>query len=1002
MATSNGKNGGLLKGKRHYDKNGKPLGGIKAIVTDTGQAVELEGGEVIINREASKKYWKELSKINQSAGGGVPILPPDSVEANTDEYKLGGRTIEFNPNHLPNKWVYEYAKNIKEKYPKVWDLGGNQFGNEAYKNLERALKRGYWTDNEEWMYVKWQSFNARHKGDFLIAGVIANLKWLNKVEKGWDYMKALIEKSIQNKYPKNTGWKFKNGGATNEQFYIEFLNKEKGFKKDTKHFKTYDDAVKWAKKNLEKFNPDAIKYKMKKGGAVGDVKKYIVVWKQGNDRWVIDGNTLLSKIEANKKLKELKKEFESTPTSVNIYEFMNFYNNIWQGGMFPNVSKPEKVIKLHSDYNKMKDGGALKQNPEKIIAKAHHNLTTKKGKRDYAPNVHEIQAEVDKMKFAKGSKVPDHSFQIGDEATYLERGSTTPTKVKIVSFKTAPNGKKAVVVQNVSNNKKAEIYSDRLMKVDGGKAISEFMEGQYVRLIGSPKLFVVTSIVESQGFLYKIETVLDGTKEKVYIPENLLLDAIARHNLPFTEGDSIENENNENMTIVKIEHPFMRFLDDNQQVVQYKGVDLWFIADVLRNLDSGKWYLHKTGVKKPKTLPYKIGDVIVDTLKVPNTRYVVHDIATDITYLRKENNQDVTDFNTDGIIKLLESGGWYVEKQQTIDVNFVVNTPTGQKTRLTYLQQGLVRTDAFKQYFGDWEKSAKQYIADGKQNFDNHYKGVSKVLDLVTLEPRLMYHGTMTEKEFYIFDANRNDKGRPYAYFAQNEQYAEQFKQSSQRNKGTQEVMYQCFLRVTKPFMAIGTNFETKKEGSAWWISVISLQISNDKYGTKPTREQVNDMVIVVESQIGDYITKVTENGDVPFWSFMARDTKSKFKAFLMSHNYDGVCYAENYTEPYDINNPAQYTMAVTLFDSDQIKLGDGRNLDFDKLNPDIRYEDGGTLHQAPQINESQVSKKHTLGKALFGDKYQYEDGGNLYIPPTKSISNDRAYVDDLIAKMKQ
>ena len=75
--TNNGKKGGLLKGKPHYDKNGKSLGGIKAIVTDTNQIVELEGGEVIINKEASKKHWKELSRINQSAGDGVPILPPD-------------------------------------------------------------------------------------------------------------------------------------------------------------------------------------------------------------------------------------------------------------------------------------------------------------------------------------------------------------------------------------------------------------------------------------------------------------------------------------------------------------------------------------------------------------------------------------------------------------------------------------------------------------------------------------------------------------------------------------------------------------------------------------------------------------------------------------------------------------------------------------------------------------------------------------------------------------
>ena len=39
--TNNGKKGGLLKGKPHYDKNGKPLGGIKAVVTDSGEQVEL-------------------------------------------------------------------------------------------------------------------------------------------------------------------------------------------------------------------------------------------------------------------------------------------------------------------------------------------------------------------------------------------------------------------------------------------------------------------------------------------------------------------------------------------------------------------------------------------------------------------------------------------------------------------------------------------------------------------------------------------------------------------------------------------------------------------------------------------------------------------------------------------------------------------------------------------------------------------------------------------------
>jgi hypothetical protein len=51
--TTSGKKGGLFVGKSHDE------GGIPAIVVDSGQPIEVEGGEVIINKEASKKYWKE-------------------------------------------------------------------------------------------------------------------------------------------------------------------------------------------------------------------------------------------------------------------------------------------------------------------------------------------------------------------------------------------------------------------------------------------------------------------------------------------------------------------------------------------------------------------------------------------------------------------------------------------------------------------------------------------------------------------------------------------------------------------------------------------------------------------------------------------------------------------------------------------------------------------------------------------------------------------------------
>jgi hypothetical protein len=198
IVTTNGKRGGNLVGKPHKDKQGNDVGGIKAVVTDANnRPVELEGGEVIINKEASKKHWKELSRINQSAGGGVPIEKPiDPHDEDPEEYAKGGK-IEFNPNQLPNKWILKYAQHIKKNYPEIWKKGGNIYGNQAFINLERVAERGYWLDSEEWFYIKWRSFVARHKGDFRIAGVIAMLKWVDKVDRGWQYMKNLIEDEIK-------------------------------------------------------------------------------------------------------------------------------------------------------------------------------------------------------------------------------------------------------------------------------------------------------------------------------------------------------------------------------------------------------------------------------------------------------------------------------------------------------------------------------------------------------------------------------------------------------------------------------------------------------------------------------------------------------------------------------------------------------------------------------------------------------------------------------------
>ena len=68
-----------------------------------------------------------------------------------------------------------------------------------------------------------------------------------------------------------------------EKVYIDFLNKKKGFKQDRIKFNSYEDAVKWAKKNFEKFNTDMIKYESVMGEAMVTPKRGHSYYQLTND-----------------------------------------------------------------------------------------------------------------------------------------------------------------------------------------------------------------------------------------------------------------------------------------------------------------------------------------------------------------------------------------------------------------------------------------------------------------------------------------------------------------------------------------------------------------------------------------------------------------------------------------------------------------------------------------------------------------------------------------------
>jgi hypothetical protein len=103
FAHGSGNVGGVLVGKRHSE------GGIKAVNKSTNQPLEMEGGEVVITRNAVSDNEKRefegemltnreiLSRINES-GGGVSFADggdiPESINTSGKEYKYGGKMVK--------------------------------------------------------------------------------------------------------------------------------------------------------------------------------------------------------------------------------------------------------------------------------------------------------------------------------------------------------------------------------------------------------------------------------------------------------------------------------------------------------------------------------------------------------------------------------------------------------------------------------------------------------------------------------------------------------------------------------------------------------------------------------------------------------------------------------------------------------------------------------------------------------------------------------------------
>jgi Holliday junction resolvasome RuvABC DNA-binding subunit len=193
--------------------------------------------------------------------------------------------------------------------------------------------------------------------------------------------------------------------------------------------------------------------------------------------------------------------------------------------------------------------------------------------------------------------------------------------------------------------------------------------------------------------------------------------------------------------------------------------------------------------------------------------------------------------------------------------------PNGNQSNLTDVQYDIVRTPAFKNWFGDWE---------------NNPKNASKVID-DNGEPLVVYHGTPSV-DIDIFDrekSKRRDSGLKEfgTYFATNKNLAELYKQGDGR-------IYPIFLNI-RDMVTFDANKETNIE--AWnnlkvkasyktatnrdameFLSpVVSKKKNLDRFGVEPVNgikaENIIDMSIGSDSKQSEQYKKAEKEylGDV-------------------------------------------------------------------------------------------------------------------------------------------
>jgi 8-oxo-dGTP pyrophosphatase MutT (NUDIX family) len=281
--------------------------------------------------------------------------------------------------------------------------------------------------------------------------------------------------------------------------------------------------------------------------------------------------------------------------------------------------------------------------------------------------------------------------------------------------------------------------------------------------------------------------------------------------------------------------------------------------------------------------------------------------------------------------------------------------PNGKPSNLTLEQYLLVRTDAFKEWFGDWEKLALTKVYDSaidEVSLKRLEDAVSKVVDS-NGEPLVLYHGTDVNFNVYdltkigegsdllgkgIYLTEKKDVANFYANLVGQKRYIIKYEKGifdsenpiyekdADKKAEKHKVIYQFFVNA-KNVVDIN-KIEVDNN-----IKQILIKSISDLFEEK-SEEYVNDKIDFANK---NYKEIRNYRGMLLYLIYLFPDSKEEVLQYI-KNKYDCIIFEPSTEFETDLGEYKNYV----VFNPEQIKLADGSNTTFDSNNPDIRFYEGG------------------------------------------------------------